>query len=562
MTLRKKIGIVFLATVFIVAVFSLWFVSRTHFFDHFTVTYFPKSENVSAYVNAYTPTGRKVRIPFNGNHAAVRGFYNRIFIELPCELKTNEVQFIHAGSPFILKINNHCTSDRILMMIPAKIINDDRFFIKIPVIIKSLFVFSKQDHKILKEHYSSSDSLRIVKKQVNAVRDKTKASDKHLSAFFHKLILKGKSFFSIDMVQEVSIAMAALILFSFSMIIYFKFRRRIKRKQDNEKNKISKSIASFFAGLFFWTFISILLLEIVLRLFGVYFSQKNAASDAKHKKGIYTVLCLGDSFTYGIGATPEKSYPEQLKALITAGYGKKINVINAGVCAGNTTQMLESVQKLLDKHHPDVIVMLFGMANSWNYYGYTLNDNILYRIRTYKLFKRLKQNLDYRKNGFEMFKKVDDFSKALMIKSLTSFVQRRPVFDISYYSGRYFLSKRNWCKALKLFSYAASKNSMNDSTLSALCLCINKIDENIFYSEYSGGLINKTIVLKTIMSIDTLIRQYPKTQDFLMLKFRYYLDKGDPGSALSVVKEYSSKFKVPEKIYFYFNRILHYYYIL
>lgn len=66
------------------------------------------------------------------------------------------------------------------------------------------------------------------------------------------------------------------------------------------------------------------------------------------------VLALGDSLTYGTGATPEASYPAVLAGL--TGW----NVINAGVPGNTAAQALERLPALMDEHKPELVIVSIG----------------------------------------------------------------------------------------------------------------------------------------------------------------------------------------------------------
>lgn len=66
------------------------------------------------------------------------------------------------------------------------------------------------------------------------------------------------------------------------------------------------------------------------------------------------VLALGDSLTYGTGATPETSYPAVLAAL--SGW----RLINAGVPGDTTAQALERLPALLQEHAPALVLVSIG----------------------------------------------------------------------------------------------------------------------------------------------------------------------------------------------------------
>jgi lysophospholipase L1-like esterase len=67
-----------------------------------------------------------------------------------------------------------------------------------------------------------------------------------------------------------------------------------------------------------------------------------------------TVLALGDSLTYGTGATPETAYP----AVLAAATGW--DVVNAGIPGHTAAQALERLPGLLEQHRPALVLLSIG----------------------------------------------------------------------------------------------------------------------------------------------------------------------------------------------------------
>lgn len=67
-----------------------------------------------------------------------------------------------------------------------------------------------------------------------------------------------------------------------------------------------------------------------------------------------TVLALGDSLTYGTGATPETAYPAALEPL--TGW----QVINAGVPGDTAAQGVARLPALLEEHRPALVLIGLG----------------------------------------------------------------------------------------------------------------------------------------------------------------------------------------------------------
>lgn len=67
-----------------------------------------------------------------------------------------------------------------------------------------------------------------------------------------------------------------------------------------------------------------------------------------------TVLALGDSLTYGTGATAETSYPAVLARL--TGW----NVVNAGIPGDTSAGALARLPELLQQHSPPLVIVSIG----------------------------------------------------------------------------------------------------------------------------------------------------------------------------------------------------------
>ena len=96
-----------------------------------------------------------------------------------------------------------------------------------------------------------------------------------------------------------------------------------------------------------WTFLLLIIALVFLQ----------ACSDEKQKFKLAdsaVILAFGDSLTFGTGANPEQSYPAQLAKLT----GR--TVINAGVPGEISEKALERLPELLNKHHPQLVILCHG----------------------------------------------------------------------------------------------------------------------------------------------------------------------------------------------------------
>ena len=130
-----------------------------------------------------------------------------------------------------------------------------------------------------------------------------------------------------------------------------------------------------FLVLLIGIFIALLSLEVGLRLLG-FISKKDigvpAQSFVAGKAKPYVILCLGNSFTEGVGAPPQMSYPAQLQRMCDGKMqGKNIVVINKGESAQNSAELLIKLNSNINTYNPDLIILQTGQPNEWNYLRYT-----------------------------------------------------------------------------------------------------------------------------------------------------------------------------------------------
>lgn len=79
------------------------------------------------------------------------------------------------------------------------------------------------------------------------------------------------------------------------------------------------------------------------------------------------VLCVGDSFTFGMGASsPERSYPAQLQERLRRQAGAGWRVENLGWPGRNSREVLESIDRLMAQTQPDYLCVLVGANDAWS----------------------------------------------------------------------------------------------------------------------------------------------------------------------------------------------------
>jgi len=80
----------------------------------------------------------------------------------------------------------------------------------------------------------------------------------------------------------------------------------------------------------------------------------------------YTILCLGDSHTYGAPLPREESYPAQLQARLDADLPDRYRVVNLGAPGANTAMVARHFEENVRRHRPDLVILWVGVNNVWN----------------------------------------------------------------------------------------------------------------------------------------------------------------------------------------------------
>jgi tetratricopeptide (TPR) repeat protein len=134
----------------------------------------------------------------------------------------------------------------------------------------------------------------------------------------------------------------------------------------------------------------IISLEILLRLNGFLFVylQEHGNRVSIDKKGIYRILCLGESTTAMGG---KDSYPRQLEKILNGrSRGRKFSVINKGSIGVNSSFILTHLEDNLNEYNPDMVIVMTGTNDRYiKYYeGIKDTNSLLFKeLRVYRLIK-------------------------------------------------------------------------------------------------------------------------------------------------------------------------------
>lgn len=100
---------------------------------------------------------------------------------------------------------------------------------------------------------------------------------------------------------------------------------------------------------------TILLISTIIGIGMIIFFSMPSSYEIKNAEPIGdSIICFGDSLTYGTGAAKGMDYPSQLSRLIG------VEVINAGVPGDTTAKALDRIDKIADMNPRIVLITLGG----------------------------------------------------------------------------------------------------------------------------------------------------------------------------------------------------------
>ena len=177
------------------------------------------------------------------------------------------------------------------------------------------------------------------------------------------------------------------------------------------KEKINKILLFSLAIIF-----SLTITELSLRLIGYLYVKQRSTKEITRNQEIAVdklrIVCLGDSNTYGTGAKPGYSYPEQLQRMLDKSEPGKYKVYNLTLPAANSSMLLKRFPNWIKTYKPNMAIVLIGINDNWNFaesnyhlicrglrvYLYRF-ESWLGRLRVYKLIKialaRKKEDVGY-----------------------------------------------------------------------------------------------------------------------------------------------------------------------
>jgi hypothetical protein len=112
---------------------------------------------------------------------------------------------------------------------------------------------------------------------------------------------------------------------------------------------------------------TLLVLELVLQIGAVTVWLLYRSDPVDARQGQQVILCVGDSYTYGVGSSsPSQSYPAQLEARLRNQGLSNWKVVNGGWPGRNSRELLENLGGQLQTAAPSFVYILVGLNDEWS----------------------------------------------------------------------------------------------------------------------------------------------------------------------------------------------------
>lgn len=139
----------------------------------------------------------------------------------------------------------------------------------------------------------------------------------------------------------------------------------------------------------------LVLCEVSLQLVGPLVQRAMSRSwDEADPDAPLSVLCVGDSNTYGLHLPRFYAYPALLQAALGRRYRHPVSVVNRGIPGQNSAQVAQGLEQDLLDLSPDLVLILAGINDTWNTDGQDLGlASWLGRLKLVRLVRVLKAGI-------------------------------------------------------------------------------------------------------------------------------------------------------------------------
>ncbi|MFA5091000.1 MAG: hypothetical protein WC510_08305 [Candidatus Omnitrophota bacterium] len=230
-----------------------------------------------------------------------------------------------------------------------------------------------------------------------------------------------------------------------------------------DKNKRVKTTTSLWQRVWlilFGLFLTLVILEIGMRLSGIAWLSLQEYSNrlSLRKKGVYLIMCLGESTT---GCGGNDAYPYQLEEVLNnSGIGVRFSVVNKGRPAKDTTEIVENLDKNINQFHPDMVITMMGINDDWDLAEQKERKKYWFsNMRLYKLAGRIFSSIHKGRNLDLFPERINscEIPGGLNLSELSSQnrgndnFRRSPASDKHMRAGKVFYDQGNYEMAAREF---------------------------------------------------------------------------------------------------------------
>ncbi len=211
--------------------------------------------------------------------------------------------------------------------------------------------------------------------------------------------------------------------------------------------------------------------ELALRIYSNFYSKQHLPQ-YKFNQAINDtckILCLGDSFTYGIGAGFENSYPAQLEEILNKEAQKiRFKVFNLGIPGYNSSEVVIKLIKVIQDIKPQIVIVMTGENDLWNHKNVTWRKLpfglkikvLLAKLRCFRL------SSVFFENSKVLFSKMSNNT----VNSQTTTKNKKNTAKLIEKANIY-RTNREYTKAKKFYKQALMKDPSNEILLLELGRC-------------------------------------------------------------------------------------------
>ncbi|MBU0635369.1 MAG: tetratricopeptide repeat protein [Candidatus Omnitrophica bacterium] len=216
--------------------------------------------------------------------------------------------------------------------------------------------------------------------------------------------------------------------------------------------------------------LTLLFLEISLNICSFFYTKRfTAAHTEEAPENIYRIICLGDSFTYGLNIAFEHNYPAQLEKILSVQYGgKKFKVYNFGYPDFTSEMMLQKFKNERLAIKPDAVTIMAGRSDGWNYRTVVSADagprgksSMLLNSKIAKFINIMICNLESRKKKAGGAGREKNNSKNFLESAASKLIEK----------GNIFRSRCDYAQAIACYRQAQDLDCGNSTVFLELGRC-------------------------------------------------------------------------------------------